>query len=402
MERDEYDSAFRFHGALGAYLKLSLTNLALTFVTLGVYRFWATTRERQFFWSRTEFIDDSLEWAGTGKELFVGFLFALVLFVIPFSVLYLIAQGLILREQVTIAGILGTIVYIFLAYLSGFAVFRGLRYRLSRTYWHGIHGGTDNPGFRYGWSYLWRQLVAALTLGILLPWTHTRLWRQRWLAMSFGPHEFESSPNFGRLMGLWLLIYVVPIIIVVLPLAFYFIVELRGAHINMYDQSSAGAIVLGTVLALFFVYIVWPLIALNYYARYTREVIGTLGIAGLTFQFNATTRHWLKLWLGNFGLVIIAYALALVPLLLLGYLKPLQNVQPLALGDHVVTLVVIALILAIPLGIARAIGRYRTWRFFIGHMEAGGEIDLVGLTQSKTRALTQGEGLLDALDLGAI
>jgi hypothetical protein len=44
--------------------------------------------------------------------------------------------------------------------------------------------------------------------------------------------------------------------------------------------------------------------------------------------------------------------------------------------------------------------RYRNWHFFIRHLEAGGEIDLATLTQSSTPEPRQGEGLLDALDMG--
>jgi uncharacterized membrane protein YjgN (DUF898 family) len=402
MERDETDSAFRFNGAFGEFLKLSLANLGLTLVTLGIYRFWATVRERQFFWGRTEFIDDTLEWAGTGKELFIGFLFGFVLFAIPFGVITLIGQGLILRDEKTIAGILIAVVYLVLMALSGFAVFRGLRYRLSRTYWHGIHGGTDNPGFRYGLNYLWRQVLALVSLGIFLPWAQTRLWRERWTAMSFGPHQFESNAKFGPLMGLWLLVYVVPVVLFFVPLFFWVTITLQGAIIDFTNPSTFAALAFAIALAFFFIYIIWPLIALNYYARYTQHVVGTMGIAGLEFEFTATTRHWLKLYIGNFGLYVIAYALALVPLWLFGLLEPLKDAQRLVLGDNIFTLVAIALALAVPMGMARAIARYRTWRFFIGHMEALGEIDLAGLTQSQTRTMTQGEGLLDALDMGAI
>ncbi len=46
--------------------------------------------------------------------------------------------------------------------------------------------------------------------------------------------------------------------------------------------------------------------------------------------------------------------------------------------------------------------RYRSWAFFMRHMEAGGEVNLESLTQSETKPLSQGEGLLDAFDVGAI
>ena len=67
-------SAFAFSGTWREYAPIAFTNLLLIIVTLGIYRFWATTRTRQYLWSRTRFVDERLEWAGTGLELFIGFL----------------------------------------------------------------------------------------------------------------------------------------------------------------------------------------------------------------------------------------------------------------------------------------------------------------------------------------
>ena len=49
--------------------------------------------------------------------------------------------------------------YIALLYLGGFARFRMLRYRLSRSWWHGIRGGSDDPGWNYGGEYLGRYAL---------------------------------------------------------------------------------------------------------------------------------------------------------------------------------------------------------------------------------------------------
>ena len=44
-------SAFRFHGSWQEFARIAFPNLLLTIVTLGIYRFWATTREREYLWS---------------------------------------------------------------------------------------------------------------------------------------------------------------------------------------------------------------------------------------------------------------------------------------------------------------------------------------------------------------
>ena len=68
------DRAIRFTGTWREYLPIAATNALLIICTLGIYRFWAAARQRRYLWSRTEVIDDTLEWTGTGKEMFLGFL----------------------------------------------------------------------------------------------------------------------------------------------------------------------------------------------------------------------------------------------------------------------------------------------------------------------------------------
>ncbi|RYY36921.1 MAG: DUF898 family protein, partial [Sphingomonadales bacterium] len=42
--------AFEFHGTWREFAPIAFTNLLLTIVTLGIYSFWARTRERQYLW----------------------------------------------------------------------------------------------------------------------------------------------------------------------------------------------------------------------------------------------------------------------------------------------------------------------------------------------------------------
>src|SRR5438270_9985220 len=70
----EQPRAIQFTGNWREYLPIAATNALLIICTLGVYRFWASARQRRYLWSRTYVIDDSLEWTGTGREMFFGFL----------------------------------------------------------------------------------------------------------------------------------------------------------------------------------------------------------------------------------------------------------------------------------------------------------------------------------------
>src|SRR5436305_12066753 len=75
----EQARAIRFTGSWREYLPIAATNALLIVCTLGIYRFWAAARQRRYLWSRTHFIDDSLEWTGSGREMFFGFLIVIAI-----------------------------------------------------------------------------------------------------------------------------------------------------------------------------------------------------------------------------------------------------------------------------------------------------------------------------------
>lgn len=356
-EAADAESAFGFDGTWREYAPIAFTNLLLTIVTLGIYRFWATTRSRQYLWSRTRFIDERLEWAGTGMELFIGFLLVLLLFGLPYFVLSFVAQALLLRGQTALAVTLtfGSLVLIF--YLLGLARYRALRYRLSRTHWHGIRGGSDDPGFGYGLTYMWKTVVGWLPLGLAVPWTMTSLWNDRWNKLSFGPFAFEAEASASGLMARYLLFYLSPFVLFIV----FAIVGVAAAGMG---QQPTGGLATGVgvtvVLGVLLFYFGLGLIALAYYAKYFREVVGALRWRELEFGFSASTRAWLVLFLGDIALVICTLGIGIIFL------------------------------------------SYRHWKFFAVHMQATGEVLLGELTQSQTKMAIQGEGLLDAFDIGAI
>jgi uncharacterized membrane protein YjgN (DUF898 family) len=344
------ESAIRFTGTWQEFLPIALTNLLLTVVTLGIYRFWATARERRYLWSRTEFIDDSLEWTGTGKEMFLGFL---IVFLVLIPLLFgtqLVAQALLLRGQVAAAGLLTLTLYLGIFYLIGVGSFRALRYRLSRTYWHGIRGGSEDGGWGYGGKFLWKSAVGFLVLAFLVPWSMTSLWNDRWNKMSFGQHQFEAGATTEGLFGRWMLVYLAPIAGILIAL----VGGAAGAGIG--EAGGAAGFVLGAIVA----YLAFLLVSLSYYALFYRHVAEATSIAGIEFGFTAHTKDWLKLILGNIGLIIVT------------------------------------------LGLGTIFIAYRNWSFVVRHLEAYGELNLDALLQSRVAHTGDAEGLADAFDIGAI
>jgi uncharacterized membrane protein YjgN (DUF898 family) len=400
----EDQTAFAFEGNWKEFAPIAVTNMLLNVATLGIYRFWATTRERQYLWSKTRFIDDHFEWTGNGLELLFGFLIALVAFGLPFFIINLVLQGLIFQNQQGIAAAIGGGLYFLLLYLAGVAIFRGQRYRLSRTYWHGIHGGTDNGGWGYGWSWIWKTVVAYICAALLFPWSMTSLWKERWEHMSFGPHRFVSNPQWNSLMGRYLIAYLSPILIIIGLVIVMVPIALAAGSAGGADGEPGAAMIALTVGVVIAFYLLLPLAALIYYAAYMREVVGTLELSTLEFDFTARTMDWIKLFLGNFGLWVIAGLVAAVPIGAFGLFNQFTEVAPgeNAMMNNPVAFIAFAVVVAIAFGLVGPFVRYRNWNFFVRHLEAGGEVNLAALTQSDTKELKQGEGLLDAFDLGAM
>lgn len=352
-------SAFAFEGNWREYAPIAFTNLLLTIVTLGIYRFWATARTRRYLWSRSRFVDEHLEWTGTGMELFIGFLLVAALFALPFFAISFVAEGLLLRGHNVLAGALLLFAWLSIFYLGGLAQYRALRYRLARTRWRGIRGGSDDQGFGYGVSYMGKSFLGMLPFGLMIPWSMTSLWNERWNRLSFGPYQFDANAEWGSVFARFLLFYLTPLVLFLGGVAVAFFGASLGLEPSENPALGASFIVLIIGFVLFF-YLGLGLIAVAFYAKFYREAVGATRWNEVEFSFEASTMNWVKLLLGDVALVVLTLGIGLIFL------------------------------------------SYRHWKFFMTHMEARGEILLDTLTQSTTRTSKHGEGLLDAFDIGAI
>src|SRR5262249_30077033 len=83
----------RFFSTEGPYWRIMVRGAVLLMVTLGIYRFWLATDQRRFLWGNTEIAGDALEYAGTARELLIGFLIAIAVLVPLYVILSLATLG---------------------------------------------------------------------------------------------------------------------------------------------------------------------------------------------------------------------------------------------------------------------------------------------------------------------
>ncbi len=158
-------SSFHYDGELSQITRLWLVNLALFIVTLSFYRFWGRTRIRHYVWNHTSILGSRLEYHGTGKELCIGFLITLPIFL-----------GIGLINHLT-EGQGGNALYIPLLILGYFAVYAGMRYRVTRTSWRAIRGHMLKDGYNdYQGISIKRAFINFITLGIAIPRSSLLKW----------------------------------------------------------------------------------------------------------------------------------------------------------------------------------------------------------------------------------
>lgn len=203
-----------FSGARGEFLKLVSRGAALELITLGFYRFWLATDIRRHLWVNTAVDGDAAEYTGRGKELLIGFLFAMAILV-PIYLAYFVV-GVEAERYQGFASV--PLVIAFYAF-GQFAIYRARRYRLTRTVWRGIRFWMDGSGWAYaGRAMLW-ALLAVVTLGLAWPWREAALERYKMRHSHYGDlrGDFEGRgwEFFKRAWYLWL---IAPFALVLFPL----------------------------------------------------------------------------------------------------------------------------------------------------------------------------------------
>lgn len=192
----------RFAGPRGGLVWLLIGNFFLNLITLGIFRFWARTRLRAYFWRNVSIEGEQLEYVGRGAELFIGFLivFGVLMSVgIPYTAL----QFLFLSFDPVVQTIVEVAYYVVLFVLIQIAIFRARRYRLTRTVWRGIRCGLDGNSGRYALASCLYMIPVIGTLGFAHPWRRVALQSYLMNNTRFGRQHFSFHGAGRDLFPYW-------------------------------------------------------------------------------------------------------------------------------------------------------------------------------------------------------
>ncbi len=185
------------------FLKLLIRGAALQLVTFGFYRFWLATDIRRHLWSHSMIDGENAEYTGSGRELLIGFLFALAILVPIYLVYFLI--GIEAERMQAFASVpLG----LFMALFASFAAYRARRYRLTRTVWRGVRFWMQGSGWKFAFLAFGWMILVTLSLGAAWPWRAAALERYKMRNTFYGDMQadFDARPFdfFKKGLAMWL------------------------------------------------------------------------------------------------------------------------------------------------------------------------------------------------------
>lgn len=190
LEKDQ-NYKLNFHGKGSDFFGIIIVNWLLTIITLGIYYPWAKAKQLQFTYSSTSLNGDSFSFHGTGKEMFKGFIKAILIFGILYGILIL---GIFLKKPFW--GLL--LFYIGFVAIFPIAIHGSYRYRMSRTSWRGIRFGYRGDRNEFVKSFFKWIGLTIITLGIYGPWMAMNMRNYLLGNVRFGDSEFEYEGDGGE------------------------------------------------------------------------------------------------------------------------------------------------------------------------------------------------------------
>ncbi|WP_025899819.1 YjgN family protein [Sneathiella glossodoripedis] len=376
-----------------------LKNKLLAIPTFGFYRFWGKTHLRRLLWQSMRIGEDRLTYHGTAKELFIGFLIAMILLMIVFGVLTF-AQNLTFVFGETGVAIGQIANALLLVLFWQFAKYRLWRYRLSRTSYRTIRFFQSGSALKYTLKVLLWAIASIISLGWLYPLMRLKLTQYRVNNMAFGDQHFQFEGRAGPFYRLYWPVVISIYLYIIVPYAFMGFVG-DGGHVlpdgTTFVQGPLSVTQLFGISAVLLIIsaLLWVRARVGEYNYVTSQTV----LANAHFKANLPIGKILVL--GFVGLLIICFLIAIAIFWFYSaffLVTTTANSMPeaflvsFALVIVVLLLVDVLIFMILFIPIVRLISEYT-------YVSDTGVFNQVAA--SSVDSPKYGEGLADALDVGA-
>ena len=257
--------------------RIQIVNAILSIITLGLYYPWAKVTNLQYLYSQTILEEHPFAFTGTGKEMFKGFVIAVLYLVLGYCIFIYIYTcknkhfGILFSQ-------------VFILFTIPIAIHFSYKFRMSKTLWRGIRFGYTGSWLKLLLLYIKGILLTIITLGFYSAWFTIEIRKYVIGNIKIGNAEFRYNGNGAEL--LWL--NVKGFILTLITFGIYWIwwqKNLFDYYINnlelynkgkgiMFRSNTTGGAFIGLMLGNFFI------VVLTFGLGYSWAVVRTLNFVG--------------------------------------------------------------------------------------------------------------------------
>lgn len=314
-------------GTLASLISLLVGGHFLTLFTVGIYRFWLKTQLRRWYWSNTLLDGDAFEYLGTGRELLIGFLFALGILLPVYGA---IVGGAFFTGLLT-PTVAGKVFLVFFLILAQYAHYRARRYRMTRTVWRGLRFSQSGRGLDYAALAVLGGIGMLVTLGLATPWVRAMLEGYKVRNTWYGTAGGSFAPRLSGVAVTWMILWIPALL--AFAGALYFVWNTEGLWLAVKalqilaglsedtierlppDLARALAYVGGGFsFAFLWGLLLWPAYKTVEFRAFTNGTrlgpVGFVSRVSIGYLYWATIRFILMLIVGLFGLGLLVAMVA--------------------------------------------------------------------------------------------
>lgn len=222
-----------FHGKGSEFFSIMIVNWLLTLVTLGLYYPWARAKRLRYTYGQTSLNNERFHFAGTGKEMFRGFIKIILLYIV------IVAIYALLLTTAKSPGLALLALYLCIFAIIPFAIHGSFRYKMSRTSYRGIRFGYRGDQKELAVNFYKWVLLTIVTLGIYSSWMQMNLRRYTHQNIRYGNVAFSNDADGGEYF--WIIFKGYLLTLITLGIySFWWLSEIFEYYIDNMEMTKDG------------------------------------------------------------------------------------------------------------------------------------------------------------------